>query len=73
MVKKFRAASGTGKISFVDAGGHDVSAPLSFNGFSQTLDGLLNELSDQFQVNACDDDARPPATVGKWRRLGDIA
>jgi invasion protein IalB len=43
MLKKFRAASGTGKISFVDAGGHDISVPLSFNGFSQALDGFLKE------------------------------
>jgi invasion protein IalB len=43
IMKKFRAASGTGKISFVDAGGHDISVPLSFNGFSQALDGLLKE------------------------------
>jgi invasion protein IalB len=43
IIKKFRAASGSGKISFVDAGGHEISVPLSFNGFNQALDGLLKE------------------------------
>ena len=35
VLKKFRTASGAGKLSFADAGGHDVSVPLSFNGFNQ--------------------------------------
>jgi len=26
-----------------DAGGHDVSVPLSFNGFNQAFDALLKE------------------------------
>jgi len=43
MVKKFRAASGAGKISFADAGGHDVAIPLSFNGFNQAFDALSKE------------------------------
>jgi invasion protein IalB len=43
VLKKLRAASGPGKISFVDAGGHDISVPLSFNGFNQAIDGLLKE------------------------------
>lgn len=42
-LKKFRAASGAGKLSFTDAGGHDVAVPLSFNGFGQALDALERE------------------------------
>ena len=42
-LKKFRAATGAGKGSFADAGGHDVSVPLSFNGFNQAFDALLKE------------------------------
>jgi len=42
-LKKFRAASGAGKLSFADAGGHDVAVPLSFNGFGQALDALERE------------------------------
>jgi invasion protein IalB len=43
ILKKFRAASSGGKFSFADAGGHDVSVPLSFNGFSQAFDALAKE------------------------------
>ena len=43
VLKKFRTASGAGKLSFADAGGHDVSVPLSFNGFNQAFDALLKE------------------------------
>lgn len=42
-VQKFRAAQGVGKISFKDAGGHDVSIPLSFKGFRQAFDILSKE------------------------------
>jgi invasion protein IalB len=42
-LRKFRAASGVGKLSFADAGGHDVSVPLSFNGFAQAYEALLKE------------------------------
>jgi invasion protein IalB len=38
-----RAASGAGKLSFADAAGHDVSVPISFNGFAQALDALVRE------------------------------
>jgi invasion protein IalB len=41
--KKLRAASGAGKLSFADAGGHDVSVLLSFNGFSRAFDALAKE------------------------------
>jgi len=43
MVKKFRSATGTGKVSFADAGGHDVVVPLSFNGFNQAYEALAKE------------------------------
>lgn len=43
ILKKFRAASGAGKVSFPDAGGHDVVVPLSFKGFAQAYDALAKE------------------------------
>jgi invasion protein IalB len=42
-LKKFRSASGPGKLSFADAGGHNVAVPLSFNGFSPAFDALIAE------------------------------
>jgi invasion protein IalB len=42
-LRKFRAASGAGKLSFADAGGHDVAVPMSFNGFGQAYDALERE------------------------------
>jgi len=42
-LKKFRAGSRVGKLSFADAGGHEVVVPLSFNGFVQAYDALLKE------------------------------
>jgi invasion protein IalB len=42
-LKRFRTASGAGKLSFADAGGHDVAVPLSFKGFSQAFDALSKE------------------------------
>jgi invasion protein IalB len=43
MLKKFRASSATGKLTFADAGGHDVSVPVSFSGFAQAFDALAKE------------------------------
>jgi invasion protein IalB len=43
MLKKFRAASGNGKVTYADAGGHDVVVPLSFSGFSQAFEALAKE------------------------------
>ena len=43
ILNKLREASGTGKISFADAGGHDVTVPLSFNGFAQAFDALAKK------------------------------
>ena len=42
-LRKLRTASGIGKLSFADAGGHDVAVPLSFNGFAQAYEALLKE------------------------------
>jgi invasion protein IalB len=42
-LKKFRAASGNGKVSFADATGQEVAIPLSFNGFNQAFEALSKE------------------------------
>jgi invasion protein IalB len=43
ILKKLRTTGGLGKMSFADAGGHDISVPLSFNGFAQAFDALAKE------------------------------
>jgi invasion protein IalB len=44
VIKKFRAGAGTtGKVSFKDAGEHELVIPLSFNGFGQAFDALAKE------------------------------
>ena len=43
LLKKLREASSTGKLSFADAGGHDVTVPISFNGFAQAFDALAKK------------------------------
>lgn len=43
ILKKLRAASGAGKLSFADAGGHDVAVPLSFKGFDNAFDALAKD------------------------------
>ena len=43
VLKRLRAASGAGKLSFADAGGHDVTVPLSFSGFNQAFEALARE------------------------------
>jgi invasion protein IalB len=43
VLKKFRASSAAGKLTFADAGGHDVEVPISFNGFAQAFDALARE------------------------------
>jgi invasion protein IalB len=43
LLKKFRAATETGKLTFADSTRHDVSVPLSFNGFNQAFDMLSKE------------------------------
>jgi invasion protein IalB len=42
-LRKLRAASGTGKISYSDAGGRDVAVPLLFKGFNQAFEALAKE------------------------------
>jgi invasion protein IalB len=42
-MKKFRAATGSGKLSFADSGARDVTIPISFKGFSQAYEALLKE------------------------------
>ncbi len=43
VLKKFRAATGNGKITYADVTGRDIVVPLSFSGFSQVLDALAKE------------------------------
>jgi invasion protein IalB len=43
VMKKLRAAGTGGKLTFADSAGHDVSVPLSFNGFSQGFEALAKE------------------------------
>jgi len=43
MLKKLRAASTVGKLSFADAGAHPVSVPISFNGFDPAFDALMKK------------------------------
>ncbi len=43
ILKKWRAATDVGKLSFADAGGHDVTVPISFKGFSQAFDALVKK------------------------------
>jgi invasion protein IalB len=43
MVKKFRTASGNGKITYADVTGREVVVPLSFSGFDQALEALAKE------------------------------
>ena len=43
VLKKFRASTGNGKMTFADAGGHEIAVPISFNGFAQAFDALARE------------------------------
>jgi invasion protein IalB len=43
VLKRFRASSGNGKLTFADSGGHEVAVPISFNGFAQAFDALTRE------------------------------
>jgi invasion protein IalB len=43
VLKKFHAASGSGKLSFADAGGNPIGVPMSFNGFGKAYDALIKE------------------------------
>ncbi len=41
--KKARSGEGIGKLTFKDAGGHDIVVPLSFKGYRPAFDALLKE------------------------------
>lgn len=43
ILKKLRQATGAGKFSFADAGGHVVTVPLSFNGFAPAFEALVKQ------------------------------
>ena len=43
ILKKLREATSTGKLSFADAGGHDVTVPVLFKGFAQAFDALVRK------------------------------
>lgn len=43
VLKKLRAASGVGKMTFADGGGHNISVPMSFKGFGQAFEALARE------------------------------
>ena len=43
LLKKLHDATSVGKISFADSGGHDVSVPISFNGFGFAYDALAKK------------------------------
>jgi invasion protein IalB len=45
VLKKFRAASGNGKVTYADVAGHEVVVPLSFSGFSQAFEALAKEMN----------------------------
>lgn len=42
-MRKLRAATGAGELSFADASGHDVTVPVSFNGFGQAFEALVKK------------------------------
>jgi invasion protein IalB len=43
VVRRLRAATGSGKISFKNGAQQDASVPLSFKGFAQAFDALMKE------------------------------
>lgn len=42
-LKKLHAAASVGKLSFADAGGHEISVPISFKGFGEAYDALAKK------------------------------
>ncbi len=42
-IKRLGAISTPGKLTFVDAGGHEIAVPISFKGFLQAYDALLRD------------------------------
>jgi len=43
VMRKLRAASGVGKLSFADAGGREIDVPISFKGFNQAFEALAKD------------------------------
>jgi invasion protein IalB len=43
LLKRLREASSVGKLSFADAGGHNVAVPISFKGFSEAFEALAKK------------------------------
>src|SRR5215475_4102397 len=43
VLRKFRATTTAGKLSFKDAGGRDLTVPVSFKGFGDAFDALSKE------------------------------
>jgi len=43
MMRKFRAATGNGKITYADFAAHEIVIPFSFSGFAQAFDALAKE------------------------------
>lgn len=43
VLRKLHAATSVGKLSFADAGGHDVTVPISFKGFGEAFDALAKK------------------------------
>lgn len=42
-LRKLHAATSVGKLSFADAGGHEISVPISFKGFGDAYDALARK------------------------------
>ena len=42
-IKKLGALSAPGKLTFADAGGHEIAVPISFKGFTAAFDALLKD------------------------------
>ena len=42
-IKQRIAISAPGKLTFADAGGHEISVPISFKGFTAAFDALLKD------------------------------
>lgn len=42
-IRRLGAISAPGKLTFADAGGHDIAVPISFKGFTQAFDALLRD------------------------------
>jgi invasion protein IalB len=43
VIKRLGAISAPGKLTFADAGGHEIAVPISFKGFIQAYDALMKD------------------------------